>query len=95
MTSIMASGNAAPASRLRYPLQTEPEVGDGSAVEVAPGVLWLRMPLFAALPWINVWAVKEQGGWAIVDTGLHSPNTIAEWQAAFAGAMHGEPGSCG
>ena len=91
MTSKMASGNPAPASRLRYPLQTEPAVGDGSAVEVAPGVLWLRMPLFAALPWINVWAVKEQGGWAIIDTGLHSPNTIAAWQAAFAGAMHGEP----
>ena len=91
MTSTEAPGEAAPASRLRYPLQTEPEVGDGSAVAVAPGVLWLRMPLFAALPWINVWAVKEKGGWAIVDTGLHSPNTIAAWQAAFAGAMQGAP----
>jgi hypothetical protein len=50
MTSIVAAGDAAPASRLQYPLQTEPEVGDGSAVAVAPGVLWLRMPLFAALP---------------------------------------------
>ncbi|MGO9037203.1 MAG: MBL fold metallo-hydrolase [Steroidobacteraceae bacterium] len=91
MTSSKAPAEPAPASRLRYPLRTEPEVGDGSAVAVAPGVLWLRMPLFAALPWINVWAVKEEDGWAIVDTGLHSPNTMAAWNAAFTGAMHGAP----
>ena len=91
MTATMATGDVASASRLRYPLQSEPGVGDGSAVAVTPGLLWLRMPLFAALPWINVWALKEEGGWAIVDTGLHSPNTIAAWQIAFAGAMHGAP----
>lgn len=71
-------------STLIYPLELEPKTGDGSAVLVAPGVLWLRMPLFAALPWINVWAIADGEGWAIVDTGLKTPATIDAWQAAFA-----------
>jgi glyoxylase-like metal-dependent hydrolase (beta-lactamase superfamily II) len=78
-------------SQLNYPFETEPQTGDGSAVAVAPGVLWLRMPLFTSLPWINVWAIKEEGGWSIVDTGLHSAKTIDAWQAAFGQAMAGAP----
>jgi glyoxylase-like metal-dependent hydrolase (beta-lactamase superfamily II) len=61
---------------LHYPLENEPQTGNGSAVEIAPGVLWLRMPLFVALPWINVWALADEGGWTLVDSGIHSPNTI-------------------
>jgi glyoxylase-like metal-dependent hydrolase (beta-lactamase superfamily II) len=76
---------------LRYPFEVEPGNGDGSAIEVAPGVLWFRMPLFAALPWINVWAIEEEGGWTIVDTGLKSAKTMDAWQAAFAGALGGAP----
>ena len=58
---------------------------------VAPGVLWMRMPLFAALPWINVWAIAEPEGWAVVDTGIDSAPTREAWAAAFAGAMGGTP----
>jgi glyoxylase-like metal-dependent hydrolase (beta-lactamase superfamily II) len=78
-------------STLSYPLELEPQVGDGSVVAIAPGILWLRMPLFAALPWINVWAIAEQGGWTIIDTGLNSAKTVEAWQAAFAGAMADAP----
>jgi glyoxylase-like metal-dependent hydrolase (beta-lactamase superfamily II) len=67
----------------------EPHTGDGSAVEIAPGVLWLRIPLFAGLPWINVWAIADDGGWAIVDTGLRSAQTMESWQRAFAGVLGG------
>jgi glyoxylase-like metal-dependent hydrolase (beta-lactamase superfamily II) len=84
-----AAAHAAPV--VRYPLQSEPQTGDGSAVEVAPGVLWLRMPLFAPLRWINVWALAEQGGWAIVDTGLRSAATMEAWQQAFGRSLHGLP----
>lgn len=76
---------------LHYPLENEPQTGNGSAVEIAPGVLWLRMPLFVALPWINVWALADEGGWALVDSGIHSPNTINAWQSAFAGVLSGRP----
>jgi glyoxylase-like metal-dependent hydrolase (beta-lactamase superfamily II) len=74
-----------------YPLKLEPQTGDGSAVSVAPGVLWLRMPLFAALPWINVWAIADGPGWAIVDTGLHSAASIEAWRSAFTQSLGGAP----
>ncbi len=76
---------------LHYPLENEPQTGNGSTVEIAPGVLWLRMPLFVALPWINVWALADGDGWTIVDTGIHSPNTIQAWQSAFAESLSGRP----
>lgn len=74
-----------------YPLDVEPGTGDGSAVAVGPGVLWLRMPLFASLPWINVWAIAEDGGWSLVDTGLRSDPTREAWERAFTGALGGAP----
>jgi glyoxylase-like metal-dependent hydrolase (beta-lactamase superfamily II) len=74
-----------------YPLDVEPGTGDGSAVAVGPGVLWLRMPLFASLPWINVWAIAEDGGWSLVDTGLRSDPTREAWERAFIGALGGAP----
>ncbi len=76
---------------LHYPLEHEPQTGNGSAVEVAPGVLWLRMPLFVALPWINVWALADEQSWTLVDSGIHSPNTIQAWQSAFAGCLDNRP----
>lgn len=76
---------------LTYPLAEEPQIGDGSAVPVAPGLQWLRMPLFAGLPWINVWAIADGGTWTVVDTGLHKPATVEAWTAAFAGTLGNAP----
>src|SRR5450631_1218598 len=78
-------------STLKYPFEIEPRIGDGSAEVIVPGVLWLRMPLFSSLPAINVWAIADDQGWSIVDTGLHSAATIDAWEAAFSGAMGNAP----
>lgn len=77
-------------TKLRYPLSQEPETGDGSAIQIAPGLLWLRMPLFGSLRWINVWAIADGPGWTIVDTGFHTQKSIAAWQAAFNGPLNGK-----
>lgn len=77
------------AGRLIYPFETAPEPGSGEAVEVAPGVLWLRMPLGGSLQFINVWAIEDGEGWAIVDTGVQTRETSQAWRAAFAGALGG------
>ena len=76
-------------TRLVYPFDAGPETG--GAVDVAPGVKWMRMPLGGALAFINVWALKEQGGWAIVDTGYQTPATAAAWRQIFADVLGGEP----
>ena len=80
---------------LVYPFERTPEPGSGGAVEVAPGVHWLRMPLGGALKFINVWALEDgdgpERGWTIVDTGIQTKETAAAWRAAFAGFMGGRP----
>ncbi len=45
------------------PLATEPETGTGAVVEIAPGFMWLRMPLVAPLKWINVWIIADERSW--------------------------------
>lgn len=60
-------------------------------MQVAPGVLWLRMPLPLSLNHINVWALEDGDTWTIVDTGMQTAETAAAWQTAFAGALSGRP----
>lgn len=59
----------------------------GAAREVAPGVLWLRMPLPFSLSHINLWAIEDGNGWAAVDTGLRSNDTMTAWRTLSAGAL--------
>jgi glyoxylase-like metal-dependent hydrolase (beta-lactamase superfamily II) len=74
---------------LRYPFEVIPEPGD--AIEVAHGVLWLRMPLGMALTHINVWAIRDGEGWTIVDTGLKNDGTVAAWPRVLADRLEGRP----
>jgi len=81
--------SASPLSALTYPFAATP--AGGRAVEVAPGVLWLRMPLMAPLGHINVWLLADDGGWTLVDTGIHGEDTFNAWQAAFVDVLQGRP----
>jgi glyoxylase-like metal-dependent hydrolase (beta-lactamase superfamily II) len=74
---------------LRFPHAAPPP--SGTAQEIAPGVRWLRMPLPFALDHINLWLVADGAGWAIVDSGIHSPETKALWEQIFATALDGKP----
>ncbi len=85
-----ATYESTPRPSLKYPFEALPEIGTG-AVDIAPGVKWLRMPLSGSLGAINCWAIAEQGGWAIVDTGLGGQPTMDAWRAAFAGPLDGKP----
>ena len=75
-------------ARLTYPFERGP--GPGEAVDIAPGVKWMRMPLGGSLAFINVWALKDDGGWAIVDTGMGGSATQQAWRQAFAGPLAGK-----
>lgn len=76
---------------LHYPCGPAPEVG--SVREVAPGVLWLRMPLPLSLDHINLWAVADGEGWAVFDTGMHTPEALEAWRRLLAvdGPLGGRP----
>ncbi len=72
---------------LSYPFQSRP--APGQSIEVARAVLWLRMPLPMALDHINLWALDDGDTWTVVDTGMHTPDTVAAWQSALSGALGG------
>jgi glyoxylase-like metal-dependent hydrolase (beta-lactamase superfamily II) len=74
--------------KLSYPFEQAPETGE--AVDIAPGLKWLRMPLGGSLAFINVWAIQDGDGWAIVDTGMGGADTQAAWRQAFAGPLAGK-----
>ena len=60
---------------IRYPREQPP--GEGEAIEIAEGVLWMRLPLPMALDHVNVDARDEGDGWSIVDTGFDSRRSRA------------------
>lgn len=76
---------------LVYPAGQPP--APGQSVEIVPGVLWLRMQLPFALTHINVWALRDGEGWAIVDSGVQTADTQAAWRTLLAedGSLQGRP----
>lgn len=64
---------------LDYPCGEPPPAGLGR--EIAPGVLWLRMPLPFALNHINLWAARDGEGWAAFDSGVQTSETAAAWRS--------------
>lgn len=74
---------------LIYPLGDAP--AGGEVKQVAPGVLWVRMPLPFALQWINLWLLEDADGWTIVDTGIATEQTREHWRAIFENALGGKP----
>lgn len=73
---------------LRFPFDTPPE--PGAAVEVAEGILWLRLPLPMALDHVNVYALADADGWTLIDTGMNSRKTRDIWETALAGPLAGK-----
>ncbi len=77
------------ATGLRHPFPDAPP--EGEAVQVADGVLWLRLPLPMALDHVNVYALDDGDGWTIVDTGFASKRGRAIWERLLAGPLAGRP----
>ncbi|MFN3592829.1 MAG: MBL fold metallo-hydrolase [Thermaurantiacus sp.] len=65
--------------------------GPGELVEVASGILWLSMPLPFSLDHINLWVLDGGDHWAVVDTGVATPQVKEHWRALFAGPLAGKP----
>lgn len=59
--------------------------------EVAPGILWARVPLPFRLNHVNVWLIRESDGWTLIDTGTANPEARAVWDELLAGVLSGAP----
>ena len=85
----LPDNKSATRAKLIYPFESPPE--RGTTLEVAPGVRWIRMPMPFALDHINLWAIDDGDGWALVDTGLRSEETSLLWRDLLANALGGRP----
>ena len=74
---------------LHFPYEHPPATGH--ALEVAPGIHWLRLPLPFALDHINVWLLEESDGWTLVDTGIGLAEMRDTWEATFGSVLEGRP----
>ncbi|NOR20024.1 MAG: MBL fold metallo-hydrolase, partial [Xanthomonadales bacterium] len=82
-------------SPLEYEYDFHPEVGQ--AIEILPGLKWLRLPLPFLLGHINVWLLQDEhggdghgggsNGWAIVDTGIFTSATRDVWETTFSDSL--------
>ena len=87
--------------QLEYPFaDTLPEAG--TALEVAPGVKWIRMALPFALDHINLWLLRDElddphnagatiQGWSVVDCCISRAESRAQWESIFATQLEGLP----
>src|SRR6266550_40353 len=82
---MSASQNAA----LDYLFDAPPPPGE--VREVAPNILWLRMPLPFALDHINIWSLRETRGFTQIDCGYGDAPTRALWLRHFDTTLRGEP----
>lgn len=74
---------------LSYPWPEPPEFGKG--IEIADGVIWLRISLPMKLDHVNCYALDDGDGWTIVDTGFASRKTKGMWETILKDTLGGRP----
>ena len=53
-------------------------------MKITDGVYWLCMPLPLGLDHINLWLLRDDDGWVIVDTGLATDEIRSIWEQVLA-----------
>lgn len=77
------------ADLITHPFETPPETGE--AIEVADGILWMRLPLPMKLDHVNVYALDDGDGWTVIDTGFDSRKSREIWNSLLSGPLAGKP----
>ncbi len=80
--------------KINYPLGDQLPLS-GHAIEISPGLKWIRMSLPFALDHINLWLIKDEFegrvGWTVVDCGVANQTTQDAWQLVFKNELEGLP----
>lgn len=63
----------------------------GTAITVADGVRWVRMPLPFALNHVNLYLIEDDDGWVLIDCGLGNDTTKELWQSVLEKHLEGRP----
>jgi glyoxylase-like metal-dependent hydrolase (beta-lactamase superfamily II) len=76
------------ASTLTFPVAAPPVPGE--LVDLAPGLLWLRLPLPYRLDHVNIYLMRNEGGWTALDTGLGTDTSKRIWEDVLDGPLKGQ-----
>lgn len=83
---MLNRSQAGPAT-LDFPWPAAPATGE--VMEVAPGILWTRIPLPFRLDHVNIFLIEDGDGWAVLDTGISDKPTRQVWETLVAGPLAG------
>ena len=72
---------------LTHPWEQAPE--PGAVIEVAPGILWARLPLPMKLDHVNVYILDDGDHWTLIDTGLDWAKARTAWAALLSESQRG------
>lgn len=78
-----------PSGKIATPFSDPP--GPGEALLIAEDVYWARMPLPMKLDHVNVYALADEDGWTLVDTGFDTGKTRKLWQELLEGPLSARP----
>ena len=80
--------HSSPYEGLAVPFPVPPAPGE--MIEIAPGVLWLRLPLPFRLNHVNIYLIHDGDGWAVIDAGIADAVSRQAWEALMAGPLAGQ-----
>ncbi|MEL7343534.1 MAG: MBL fold metallo-hydrolase [Pseudomonadota bacterium] len=72
---------------LHHPFDDTPE--PGAVIEVAPGILWARIPIPIKPDHVNIYILEDGDGWTVVDTGLDAKVCRDAWDGLMDGPLAG------
>ena len=78
----MNDNRTSASAALEYPFEQRPAAGERK--KITDGVYWLCMPLPLGLDHINLWLLRDDDGWVIVDTGLATDEIRSIWEQVLA-----------
>ncbi|HYD17988.1 MAG TPA: MBL fold metallo-hydrolase [Patescibacteria group bacterium] len=55
----------------------------GQAREIAPRLLWKRLPLPFDLDHVNIWLIEGENGYSIIDAGFNNEVSTTAWDQVF------------
>ena len=77
------------AASLTFPAPAAPAFGE--PVEIATGILWLRLALPFQLNHVNIYLIEDGDGWAVLDTGINDARSRVWWETLLAGPLRDRP----
>ena len=63
----------------------------GQLTKLADDLFWARFTLPFRLNHINLYMIDTKQGWVLIDAGIHSDETAAQWDALLKGPLSGQP----